>query len=219
MGVMRVHEIAKEAGISNQNILIALRNLGFEVKSHMSVVDDQMYGALEKEIERLKSDPRTEDATEKEIPKEPQVKKKSYVAAFISAKKGLKIWIKGPEVNIIPGVGRHIVQGSGDFVEFKQGRYQTSDKKKIKFLLEHKGFSGNSGNWFFPDPTDPTGFWLDRGYYKVEMVKTRTPVNPNAVIEEGKKQAVAVATTFAGKAASEHTTQTQPLRTSDGGGG
>jgi len=139
-------------------------------------------------------------------------KSKEYTASFISSKKGLKLWIKGPLVNIIPGVGRHIVQGSGDFVEFKQGKYQTSDKGKIKYLLGHRGFAGNSGNWFFPDPADPTGFWLDRGYYKEEMVKTRTPADPGAVIEEGKKQAVKVAGRFA-KA------EMESLRTSNVGGG
>lgn len=196
---MRVYEIAKEWEISTQDIITELKNLGYPIKNHQSVVDDDMYADLEKKFGGLKE--------------------KSYIAAFISAKKGQKIWIEGPEVNIIPGVGRVIVQGSGVFVEFKQGKYQTPDKKKIKFMLEHKGFSGNNGNWFFPDPTDPTGFWLDRGYYEEKMVKTRTPVDPNAIIEEGKKQAIATATAFAGKAATEHTTQTQTLRTSNVGGG
>jgi len=138
-------------------------------------------------------------------------KRPKYIAAFISSKKGLKLWIVGPKVSIIPGVGRHIVQGSGDFVEFKQGKYQTSDKKKIKFLLEHKGFSGNNGNWFFPDPSDPTGFWLHKGYYQEKEVKTRVSVDPNAIIEEGKKQAAEVASGFA----KQSITKTESLRTSN----
>lgn len=165
--------------------------------------------------EKPSSPPSLDKPTVKELPasapmEEKPEPEKEYIAAFICAKKGLKLWITGPVVEIIPGVGRLIKQGTGEFVQFEHGKYQTSypaNKEKVEFLLAHKGFIGNGGNRFSPDPADPTGFWLDRGFYKEENVKTRVAISPVAIIEEGRKQAESVARNFA--------TQTQSLRTSN----
>jgi translation initiation factor IF-2 len=40
MGKMRVHELAKEVGMKNNDLLSVLKGLGHEVTNHMSVVDD-----------------------------------------------------------------------------------------------------------------------------------------------------------------------------------
>jgi hypothetical protein len=146
-----------------------------------------------------------------------RVPKGRQIAAFVSRKKGLKLWIKGPDVQVIPAVGRVIRQGTGHCIQFVNHKFQTSERKEIDHLLNHKGFSGNNGNDFFPDPADPTGFWLKKGFYKEEMVKARVAVDPRAIEQEGKAQADAVANELAKVAAREHSqTKTETLRTSVG---
>ena len=41
MAKIRVYQLAKQLEVSNKDLLDTLRELGLEVKSHMSVVDDE----------------------------------------------------------------------------------------------------------------------------------------------------------------------------------
>ena len=41
MGKMRVYQLAKELQIENKDLLKAIKKLGLDVKSHMSVLDDE----------------------------------------------------------------------------------------------------------------------------------------------------------------------------------
>ncbi|MCB9799976.1 MAG: translation initiation factor IF-2 [Candidatus Omnitrophica bacterium] len=45
---MRVHELAKEFGISSKELISQIRNLGQEVKTHMSVINDDLVPLLRK---------------------------------------------------------------------------------------------------------------------------------------------------------------------------
>ncbi|MFP4521749.1 MAG: translation initiation factor IF-2 [Fibrobacterota bacterium] len=60
MGKEKVYEIAKKRGLSSKALISVLKELGFNVKSHMGVVEDDMKEAIEnyfkKEIEEIKHD-------------------------------------------------------------------------------------------------------------------------------------------------------------------
>jgi translation initiation factor IF-2 len=48
----RVHQVAKDFQISSDALLTIIRELGFKVKSHMSVVDDRMFSAIEEKFRK-----------------------------------------------------------------------------------------------------------------------------------------------------------------------
>ena len=52
MGKMRVHELAKELGKENKDILEALEGLGVQVSSHMSTVDEEVCEKIKKKFEK-----------------------------------------------------------------------------------------------------------------------------------------------------------------------
>ena len=56
---VRIYELAKRMNVSNQEIIDALRELGYDVKSHSSTVDKQAVGLL---IQKLKKNNETSDA-------------------------------------------------------------------------------------------------------------------------------------------------------------
>lgn len=52
MAKVRVYELAKELNISNQEVMSALADLGVEVKSHASSVDEEAVGALKEALKK-----------------------------------------------------------------------------------------------------------------------------------------------------------------------
>ena len=52
MGKMRVHELAKELGKENKDILEALEGLGVQVSSHMSTVDEEVCEKIKRNLKR-----------------------------------------------------------------------------------------------------------------------------------------------------------------------
>ena len=51
MGKMKVYELAKEMGITNAELIKRLSNMGVEVKSHLSVIEDEVVGKIKKRCE------------------------------------------------------------------------------------------------------------------------------------------------------------------------
>ena len=52
----RVYQVAKEFHISSEALMSMLRDMKFEIKSHMSVVSDQMHGNIKKQFEKQHED-------------------------------------------------------------------------------------------------------------------------------------------------------------------
>ena len=52
---MRIHELAKELGVSSKDLLAKLHELGTEVKSHMSVLDETAIGLMRREWSKTKA--------------------------------------------------------------------------------------------------------------------------------------------------------------------
>ena len=52
----RVYQVAKEFHISSEALMSMLRDMKFEIKSHMSVVSDKMYGNVKKQFEKQHED-------------------------------------------------------------------------------------------------------------------------------------------------------------------
>ncbi len=51
----RIYEVAKEFHVSSEALISMLKDQRFSVKSHMSVVDDKMYGSIKKQFEKQKT--------------------------------------------------------------------------------------------------------------------------------------------------------------------
>ena len=73
MAKIRVHELAKELGKENKDIIAALQKAGVEIKSHMSNVEDDVaekirntFGAA---VKKAKEDVRMERDPEKTVGK------------------------------------------------------------------------------------------------------------------------------------------------------
>ena len=49
MAKMKVHELAKELDVSSKDIISLLTDKGIEVKSHMSVLEDDAVGIVKKQ--------------------------------------------------------------------------------------------------------------------------------------------------------------------------
>ena len=69
MAKIRVHELAKELGKENKDIISALQKIGVEVKSHMSNVEEEEAGriraAFARKPERIKEEEHMEQNPEK----------------------------------------------------------------------------------------------------------------------------------------------------------
>ncbi|MBN1292621.1 MAG: translation initiation factor IF-2 [Candidatus Latescibacteria bacterium] len=63
----RVYQVAKEYHISSEALILMLREMKFEIKSHMSVIDEKMYANIKKQFEKQ------HDAAVKDIQKKKQI--------------------------------------------------------------------------------------------------------------------------------------------------
>ena len=81
MTKMRVHELAKELGVDNKDLMEALKKKDVEVKSHMSSLEDNVVADLKKEFGKSAG---AEKAGEK---KEEAPKKKTFARSTANSRK------------------------------------------------------------------------------------------------------------------------------------
>ncbi len=65
MSNKRVYQVAKDYNISSDALLSMLRDLGFSIKSHMSVVEDKVLKAIEEKFKKEKEELKREDVLKK----------------------------------------------------------------------------------------------------------------------------------------------------------
>lgn len=65
MAKKRVHQVAKDYQISSEALLAIIAELGFKVKSHMSVVDDKIFSAVEEKFRKEREAVKEEYALKK----------------------------------------------------------------------------------------------------------------------------------------------------------
>lgn len=173
---MRVYEIAQRSGVSNQDIIATLKNLGFQVKNHQSVVDDQMNAALEKEFKEFKPEN-----------KEPSHPKEKLVAKFISPHRSLLL-VREPIDEVQTRGGFRADLKSGVSYQFTDGMFETNDLDVIEWMInpndDPDGCQGFKKN-FFPLPEEGS-YWTKSGLYKME---TRQFLTPTEEIEKLKGKA------------------------------
>ena len=87
MAKMRVHELAKELNISNNDIKETLARRGINVKSHMSAVDDDMIAYVKKFYGKSDPAPKQETAPKAETDKKTEVKDNRVVKDTIETVK------------------------------------------------------------------------------------------------------------------------------------
>ena len=88
----RVHQVAKDHQISSEALLGILAELGFEVKSHMSVVNDEMFSAIEEKFRKEREAVKEEYALKKK--KLEERKKREEVQAPLVTEKTKEFKLK-----------------------------------------------------------------------------------------------------------------------------
>jgi translation initiation factor IF-2 len=81
----RVYQVAKDFQVSSEALLTIIRELGFEVKSHMSVVDEVMFSAIEEKFKKEREAVKEEYALKKKK-KEEREKKEEVELPFEKTK-------------------------------------------------------------------------------------------------------------------------------------
>ena len=76
MAKKRVHQVAKDFQISSEALLTIIKELGLKVKSHMSVVDDKMFSAIEEKFRKEREAVKEKDALKKRKLEEREKKEK-----------------------------------------------------------------------------------------------------------------------------------------------
>lgn len=104
-------------------------------------------------------------------------KPKSKIATFISPYRFYKIRQMPMKMRYVEGVGKEAIPGTEKYIEFDNWKFQTSDSKDIKFLLERQEFGVN----YSIDPADPTHYWEDHDWFKRKMVEQRVMVVPGPI--------------------------------------
>ncbi len=79
MAKKRVYQLARDYKISSEAMLNTIRELGFEVKSHMSVVDDKMASSIEQKFQKEKEAVKEEYARKEKKLKEREEKEEEAV--------------------------------------------------------------------------------------------------------------------------------------------
>lgn len=79
MAKKRVYQLARDYKISSEAMLSSIRELGFEVKSHMSVVDDKMASSIEQKFQKEKEAVKEEYARKEQKLKEREEKEEVVV--------------------------------------------------------------------------------------------------------------------------------------------
>lgn len=74
----RIYEVAKDYKISSEALLSILRDLGFTVKSHMSVADEKMFLAIREKFEKEKAEVKKEYEIKKQKLEEREKKEELY---------------------------------------------------------------------------------------------------------------------------------------------
>ena len=74
----RIYEVAKDYKISSEALLSILRDLGFTVKSHMSVADEKMFLAIQEKFEKEKAEVKKEYEIKKQKLEEREKKEELY---------------------------------------------------------------------------------------------------------------------------------------------
>ena len=82
MSKIRVHELAKELGKQNKDILNFLAGKGIEVKSHMSSIENEQIDLVKKEFGKAEKVEKTEKAEKAETASAPAPKKKNITQVF-----------------------------------------------------------------------------------------------------------------------------------------
>ncbi len=85
MAKKRVYQVAKDFQVSSEALLTIIRELGFEVKSHMSVVGDKMFSAIEEKFKKEREAVKEEYALKKKK-KEEREKKEEVELSFEKTK-------------------------------------------------------------------------------------------------------------------------------------
>ena len=70
MAKKRIYEVAKQFKVSSEALVSLLRSLGYEVKSHMSIVNDEMEADIRKKFEQQKEEVKKRDERKREKHKE-----------------------------------------------------------------------------------------------------------------------------------------------------
>jgi len=77
MGKRRIYQAAKQYGLTSTTFINLLRDLGFEVKSHMSTMLDDMESAVKKKFDEERESARKQEEQKQQFSKKKSIKKQN----------------------------------------------------------------------------------------------------------------------------------------------
>ncbi len=144
----RIHQIAKEYNISSDALLSVLREIGFSIRSHMSVADDKMLKAIAEKFRVEKEEVKKEIQLKKKKLEERSRREREKVEEKEKEKAKEKLSEKEPPIAPVPEVldleevkdretlkdlklkkKEHIIKGERKLAEFKKRKERVEKDK------------------------------------------------------------------------------------------
>lgn len=168
MGKIKVHELAKELGLSNNELIEKLKGFGVEVKSHLSTIEDDIVEKLRKNVKK------------KEVKKSMEPKEQMHII-----RRNVKVINTNGEKSEVEEISTSI---SGDIKKHKtvveKGEKKPSYSKEGLGVVKPKQNYGKKPNY---GKNRTTGVVITRNGKLVEPeVKEKKEVKENIVKEEVK---------------------------------
>lgn len=93
MGKVRVYELSKEAGVTNKDVILAAKELGLELKSHASAIEDHYIQKIKEKITNNKDKKDTPEVKE-EVSEEVKVFKSESGQEVVERRTGSKVVLR-----------------------------------------------------------------------------------------------------------------------------
>lgn len=93
MGKIRVYELSKETGVTNKDIILAAKELGLELKSHASAIEDHYIQKIKEKITNSKVKKNTPE-TKEEVSEEVKVFKSETGQEVVERRTGSKVVLR-----------------------------------------------------------------------------------------------------------------------------
>ena len=97
MTKMRVHELAKELGIDNKELVEMLQKKNIEVKNHMSTVEDSVAAEIRSDLSSKREEKKTSEAAEQKENAAPKKKNLAFVIRPQNSKNSSRIQGSRPQ--------------------------------------------------------------------------------------------------------------------------
>jgi translation initiation factor IF-2 len=188
----RVYQIAKDFQISSEALLTIIAELGFKVKSHMSVVDDKMFSAIEEKFRKEREAVKEEYALKKKKLEEREKKKETELPVEKIRAKEVKLK-RGDRLRKLEKKRLEVKKKKGVFLKEK---FEKKTQKKeieesvkrtlasIETLKRFKKYKKNTPGEKEAEEAEPTNVIKVSEYISVAELSNLMGIKPAEVISK-----------------------------------